>query len=189
MITEETLQDKIYDWLISQFPTARIIWENPTATPAARPNLPYFSLLIKSLTPEGRDYKAQPNVNRIAAITGNRSFILSVSYSGQNALSVIESLLALLVKTETTDYFQLNIGGGFRECRGIFNLDTLREERWEHRATGDFVFVIASRIEFTKDVIEAVEVKGDIMNVKNEPKTVTIFEGEIYEEPEPEPEP
>lgn len=188
MITEETLQDKIYDWMILQFPTARIIWENPISTPAARPNLPYFSLLIKSLTPEGRDYKAQPNAQRTASITGNRSFILSVSYSGQNALSVIESLMALLVKSETTDYFQDNIGGGFRECRGIFNLDTLREERWEHRATGDFVFVIASRIDFTQEIIEAVEVTGDIYGVKNEPKHVLISQGEKYE-PEPEPEP
>ena len=183
MITEETLQDKIYDWLILQYPTARIIWENPISTPAKRPDLSYFSLLIKSLTPEGRDFRAQPNSQRIASITGNRAFVLSVSYSGQNALSMVESLLTLLVKSETTDYFQLNIGGGFRECRGIFNLDVLREERWEHRAMGDFVFVIASRIEFTKDVIEAVRVEGDIYNVKNEPKTVTIFEGELYEEP------
>jgi len=188
MITEETLQDKIYDWMILQFPTARIIWENPTVTPAARPDLPYFSLLIKSLTAEGRDYTSQPNVLRTASITGNRLFVLSVSYSGQNSLSVIESLLTLLVKQETTDYFQDNIGGGFRECRGIFNLDALREKRWEHRTTGDFVFMIASRIDFTQETIEAVEVTGDIYGVKNEPKHTLISQGEKYE-PEPQPEP
>jgi hypothetical protein len=89
------------------------------------------------------------------------------------------------VKSDTVDYFQENINGGFRECRGITELDELREERWEHRVTGDFVFVIASRTEFTQQTIEAVEVEGKVYRVKNEPKVFEINEGEIYVPPVP----
>lgn len=148
--------------LIAPLLTDKAIWLDQNAP---RPALPYVGMKITPYRAIKYDNYAEPDVNGIAKITGQREFTLSVQRYGDDSVTVLQDLMNDLRRITTQDAFMV---------KGIAIADTampvtdisiaLDGVKFEPRAAVDFRFRIRSEILDDVGFIDVVSSNGETNN-------------------------
>lgn len=151
------LREIIYNWIYDN--TSLIaIWDNENAP---RPNIPYISLRILSISKIGQSYYDSPDHNGDRIIKYDEDFTLSIRSYGQGTDDNLQLLKDSLQKESVIQYLQRN-GLSIRNENNITDISILIDETREERFLYEVFFGIAHCIEENIGVIEDFEYSYNI---------------------------
>jgi len=157
------LQQAFSDWVKSETGYTTI-WESANAP---RPQKPYCSLNISSITQFGQIYNATTDIDGEVAIISELDLTLAVNVFSDKSSQDIDSLMTLqelyasLKKQDNLDYFYSN-GIGFIQQLAMTNISSLLGTDFEQRAQMELDFRIGTQIIDNVGWIETVIMKGKV---------------------------
>lgn len=157
-----SIEDALISWinLVDPSITAIMFYQDEP-----RPAKPYVTINIINFNSIGHDAKTGPDVNDIENVIGNREFTLSMSaYGGDHnqTFEIIEKLATSLQKSIIIEAIEENGISFMRFAGGITDLTEKLETKYEHRANLDFIFSVQSIESEVVDVIENINITGDL---------------------------
>ena len=174
MINFSDIKDLLYTWLYT-YTNKITIWQDQAAP---RPNLPYLTLRIQSLSSVGHEYTSVPNNSGMIKISGIREMTVNVQAYGENSFSILEDLHSINALPESQELL-LSKGLILVDVLNLTNITGLNEYCPEERATTDLLFRFGSqRVNANVGLIENVNIEG---NLKNPDKQFT-FERSLLDE-------
>jgi len=134
------VKNSLYNWASNEVPVDMpVIWWQPNAP---RPNVPYVTLFLQSVTAVNQDWSA-PNadVNGVIAMKGDRNFTLQVQAYGSDPLTLLENIRTSLQKQTVLDNLRID-GIAFYQSLTINDITDLVDSQFERRAQLDILFGI-----------------------------------------------
>ena len=159
------VKNSLYTWAIAVVPSGMpVIYYQPNAP---RPNEPYVSLYLNSITAVNQDYSA-PNsdVNGNIYMHGDRNFTLQVQAYGNDPLTVLENMRISLQKQTVLDTLRAN-GIAFYQSLTITDITDLVDSKYERRAQLDILFGIGQVYQDAPGYFDIIEVDENILDAED----------------------
>jgi len=163
------LQDKIYSWIngeVALMPGSYVvIWQYSNAP---RPDRPYISLLIPTITPVGHASYGKVDENGIITILSQNLMTLSIIYHGQespqNMLGQqVLNWILLSTKKEYVNQIFRDSGIGYLTRLSQNTLQNLVATSFEEQTILDLSFLLVTDIIDDVGLIERVEMSGEYL--------------------------
>lgn len=162
--TLASLQDVLYNWLVSLSTGFSVQWADQNAPkPAAR----YLTLKMGSLIKVGVDIQGAIDEDTLAAtLTGNREFILSIQSFGAGALQVLEDIRTQLDTMKAQETLRAGLLA-IVDSLAVINLTGLYDQQYKERGALDIRFRTHSFLSTgdpSVSYIQAVELEVDTVD-------------------------
>jgi hypothetical protein len=169
------VQDVLYDWALSHSglnvstEQDKVFYANEKVM---QPNATYITLNISNIIKETNDELR--NINDTDFVVSTiRSFTLSVNCYGKAALDYAVNLQSSFGKIEVKELLNTqNIS--FVSVDPIIDISALMDTIIEKRYVFEAKFYIASNVSIVSDVIENVEMQGELADAEGNKKTINI---------------
>lgn len=167
-----TLQNNIYTWIngeIALMPGSHVvIWQYSNAP---RPERPYISLLIPTITPVGHTSYGKVDENGIITILSQNLMTLSITYHGKESaqnMSGQQALSQILLSTKKEYVQQLFINSkiGFMTRLAQSTMQNLVGTSFEEQSILDLSFMLLTDITDDVGLIEHVEISGQFLDAE-----------------------
>ncbi len=174
-INFKDVKQTLYNWVITQVPLGMpVIFYMPNSP---RPEVPYISLYLNSITQVNRDYAATNSDSfGVVNMKGDRQFTVQVQGYGNDPLTVLENIRTSLQKQSVLDILR---SGGivYYSSLGINDITALIDSQFEQRAQLDLSMGIAQI--YTDDpgyfdTIEVEEIISDQIDVVIYDQIITL---------------
>lgn len=172
------VKDSLYSWAVSVVPIGMpVIYWQPNAP---RPTVPYVTLFLSTINAVNQDWTSfDVDVNGVAAMKGDRQFILQVQAYGNDPLTVLENVRTSLQKESVLDTLRGN-GIVFYQSIAINDITDLVDSEFERRAQLDISFAIGQVYDDILGYFDTMEIEEVILN---EDGTIVYDETVIIPEP------
>lgn len=141
MINIDEIKKNIQNWIYTQSGLTTI-WANQIGAP--KPDLPFISINLTSMSQIGRDNLSSPDVTGVAKISGDRGIIISVQAFGTGAMVILENLHQKRYIEDSKTDLTLN-GIAFIGASIVQDITGINDIDYEERAVSDFSFRFVSQ--------------------------------------------
>lgn len=152
----ETVKTSLYNWVTSVLPAnVPAIFFNENSP---RPELPYVTLFLNTLTQIGDDFTPRPDIDGDASIIGDREFNIQIQAYGGDPITTLENIRSSLQLDSVLDSLR-NDNIVFVQHNPINDITGLLDTKFEPRGSMDVLFRIAQSQDDNLGVIETVELE------------------------------